>query len=62
MVRAHPVAGLEGAAWEPWGEDKSACGTTDCRCGGAVPSSSPQPRSSSHLRGPGGGQQEPQGL
>lgn len=52
----------QGADWGPRGADESACGTTDCHCGGAVPSSSPQPRSSSHLGGPGGGQQEPQGL
>lgn len=40
-----------GADGGPQGGDESACGTTDCHCGEAVPSSSPQPRSSSHLGG-----------
>lgn len=47
--------GAWGAAWGLWGEDESVCGTTDCCCGGAVPSSSPQSRSSSHLGGQGQG-------
>lgn len=48
-------SGARGAAWGLRGEDESVCGTTHCCCGGAVPSSSPQSCSSSHVGGQGKG-------